>query len=683
LGTVLSPDLLEKLMPFAPVLISESQISQFTDILTKEYIQNTIMRNKFQLLKPTGLFALNLIALDPLHLNKFFMQDFSAMGKLGGFHINGEKFTDASGRYALILARPAIPMTDSHGSSEVLQLIRKSVSFLPKNVEVYVNGSYAHTEENAEVIKRDLRKILPASFSLILVLLIAFLRNTYSMVVLCVPASSLLFSIAALFVAYDDISGIVLSFGSVVLGITADYAIHTYYALQSDIVIEDALPQLSTALRACVLTTLSAFAALYFSNIPAIRQMSLFGASGILSAFAVSVFLLPHFITPKKRVILEQNDSKKFDLLPTIVVGLLFALAIMAGANSLSIDGDIRNLSWKSGKVAADEEKTRNIWGSHNEPDLIVSSGDGNEQGLEEALRINDRVWALLKSENIAASSIAPLLPSEKSQTARKDRWRQFWQHQEQGQKVLAEMENSQSKAGFSPAAFVPFLSLANPETGFITPQTLRETGMGFFLDMFVTQAENRTLVYTILSDNDKVTQDIRSQVCSFGARLISGELFRQKMAEALRGEISSFCGITLLATFGIVFLLFRSLRRGLPALLPMFAALAATLLFFHLLDISVNIFHATALPLVIALSVDYGIFMQTALEQNSARYAVKGILLSALTSLAGFGSLLMARHPALYSIGAAVIVGIASATITTIWLLPRLLQKADTQSEK
>jgi uncharacterized membrane protein YdfJ with MMPL/SSD domain len=54
-----------------------------------------------------------------------------------------------------------------------------------------------------------------------------------------------------------------------------------------------------------------------------------------------------------------------------------------------------------------------------------------------------------------------------------------------------------------------------------------------------------------------------------------------------------------------------------------------------------------------------------------------KGILLSALTTLAGFGSLLLARHPALFSLGAAVTGGIAAAMAAALWLQPLMFAPA------
>ncbi|MDR1360216.1 MAG: MMPL family transporter, partial [Deltaproteobacteria bacterium] len=49
------------------------------------------------------------------------------------------------------------------------------------------------------------------------------------------------------------------------------------------------------------------------------------------------------------------------------------------------------------------------------------------------------------------------------------------------------------------------------------------------------------------------------------------------------------------------------------------------------------------------------------------------GVLLSGLTTISGFGSLLLAEHPALFSLGLTVTLGLAAALAAALWLLPRL----------
>ena len=47
--------------------------------------------------------------------------------------------------------------------------------------------------------------------------------------------------------------------------------------------------------------------------------------------------------------------------------------------------------------------------------------------------------------------------------------------------------------------------------------------------------------------------------------------------------------------------------------------------------------------------------------------------MVSGLTAMAGFGALILARHPAMHSIGIAVMLGIGAATPATLFVIPAL----------
>ena len=48
-------------------------------------------------------------------------------------------------------------------------------------------------------------------------------------------------------------------------------------------------------------------------------------------------------------------------------------------------------------------------------------------------------------------------------------------------------------------------------------------------------------------------------------------------------------------------------------------------------------------------------------------------VMVSGLTTMAGFGALILARHPAMHSIGIAVMLGIGAAIPATLFVIPTL----------
>jgi hypothetical protein len=108
-------------------------------------------------------------------------------------------------------------------------------------------------------------------------------------------------------------------------------------------------------------------------------------------------------------------------------------------------------------------------------------------------------------------------------------------------------------------------------------------------------------------------------------------------------------------------------------ALLPVLSGLMTMFGVMGWLGYGFNLFNLVATILMIGLGVDYGIFMVYRLFRDLEPSAEKAVLVSALTTLSGFGVLVLARHPALHSIGLTILLGVCGALPTVIWIVPAL----------
>ena len=88
-------------------------------------------------------------------------------------------------------------------------------------------------------------------------------------------------------------------------------------------------------------------------------------------------------------------------------------------------------------------------------------------------------------------------------------------------------------------------------------------------------------------------------------------------------------------------------------------------------LGIAFNLFNVVAALLIIGLGVDYGIFMVSKLSKGSSQGTEQAVFVSGLTTLVGFGALVLARHPALHSIGITVLLGIGAAIASALIVIP------------
>src|ERR1700682_912747 len=91
------------------------------------------------------------------------------------------------------------------------------------------------------------------------------------------------------------------------------------------------------------------------------------------------------------------------------------------------------------------------------------------------------------------------------------------------------------------------------------------------------------------------------------------------------------------------------------------------------LFNVPLNLLNVLAFRLVLAIGVDYGIYIvlvwQKARElEHDVAGVVKPVLLAGLTAVSGFGSLGVARNPSLSGLGIICAIGIFWSLIATIF---------------
>lgn len=694
-----SPAMLTALCDVLPSLSDAEELSAFESILAPSAMRASLEADKKTLLTPRGLALRSLVAKDPLGLRNVLFKRLASSGGAnfpgsGGARLHEGHIVDVSGRYAMVLAEPVSSMSDSAAARKVMARVEKATASLPADAEVIVVGAYRHTDVNASAVKGDLAKILPVSFVLLGVLFFMFIRSLRGICLFLLPVASLGFAVAFAGVTMGSVSGIVIGFGSVVIGITADYAIHVFYAVTTaagDSDTPKALGAVSRPLFIGALTTLAAFAALLFSKISAVSQMAVFAMAGIGAAFLLSLFVLPHCLLARSSPVREAfPDAEKpvrhyvFRNFPAVGIWLAVTVSMVVSAIFVPVSGDIKKLGYMPRSIVADEEKSARLWKTPRDGALVVVKGEPGEGGLEKALEANDAVWRLLTvngREGAPIISVAPYLPSQKTQTARHAAWKAFWGNRKDG--TLAALAPLAAESGFSAGAFQPFADWLESEPEFVTPAKLESFGLSIFAgSLLARDSEGRNLVYTIVPSGFDIGGELEAALAEAGAEVVSGEHYREDVSDITREDCLRFCLFAFLAISGALYALFRSFSRWALAIFPLASGVLAVTAVFHLFGFAMTVFHAAALPLIMGLAADYGIFMVHSLEKGTLAATEKAVLLSGLTTLASFGALVLAKHPALYSLGVTVGFGLSIAVFAALWGIPRLGKQASAAGE-
>ena len=111
-------------------------------------------------------------------------------------------------------------------------------------------------------------------------------------------------------------------------------------------------------------------------------------------------------------------------------------------------------------------------------------------------------------------------------------------------------------------------------------------------------------------------------------------------------------------------------LRESLLALLPLVLALAWTIGLMHLFGIRFNLANIWGLPTILGISAEFGLNVMFRLLEGRAyggpllaRSTVLGVVLYGLTTIVGFGSLLIAAHRGIFSLGLLLTIGCSTDT--------------------
>jgi predicted RND superfamily exporter protein len=130
-----------------------------------------------------------------------------------------------------------------------------------------------------------------------------------------------------------------------------------------------------------------------------------------------------------------------------------------------------------------------------------------------------------------------------------------------------------------------------------------------------------------------------------------------------------------LMAIFDIslLALLYRDFRLWMIQVITLAFGIGAMIASMKLLHINLNLLNVLSFRLVLAIGVDYGIYVvlvwqKTREIEHDVAGVLKPVLLAGLTAVSGFGSLALARNPALTSLGIACAIGIFWSLIATIF---------------
>ncbi len=161
------------------------------------------------------------------------------------------------------------------------------------------------------------------------------------------------------------------------------------------------------------------------------------------------------------------------------------------------------------------------------------------------------------------------------------------------------------------------------------------------------------------------------------GTPVITYESIRLMEKAYHQGTVYAFVLVAALSAVMI-----RRLRETLLALVPLILGTLWTVGFMHLFDLKFNLANVWGFPLIMGAAAEYGLNVIVRLMEARvhggpplARSTVLGVVLNGLTTIAGFGSLLVAHHQGIWTLGLLLTIGASASLAAALIVLPVLIR--------
>ena len=685
------PNTLNLIYENLPLFLEDSDYEEIRSKLSKDSIAKTTEKNYRTLISPSGIIAKKTIVKDPLGLSFIALKKLQQLGIGDDFKLKNGFLLDTTETHILLFITPTYGSNGTDKNipfSDALYELQESLnSKFSGRIEGEYFGAALVAVANAKQIRHDIQFTVSIAMAVLIILLIFFYRKLALPLILFSPTIfGVLLSITFLCLLRAKISAISLGIGSVLLGVTLDYALHILTHIRNGKSISSLYKEVAPSILMSSLTTASAFLCLLFLESQALQDLGIFAAVSVMGA---SVFALL-FIPQVYKTVKKENTKTFLDRLAAyrlhqnkLAIALVAIIAVISvfTYGTVIFNKDLTKLNYESEALKEARIRLEKLTDISSKSIYLSTYGADTETVLHRNDSLFEKLRLLKEKEQIISySSIGGLIQSKENQRQKIETWNRFWQPElvNATQKNLIESGNN---FGFKPTTFNGFYSLLKSD---FQPLTLSDYGVvkSFAIDDFMVEDENGTTITSLVKINGPHISTIRTMFRDAPSTLL---IDRQEVNETflgnLKNDFNSLIGYSLVVVLLILFLFYRRFSLTLVTSIPIFLTWFLTVGIMGLFGIEFNIFNIIICSFIFGLGVDYSIFITNALltEYRTGEKTLPthktSIILSVITTIAGVGVMIFAKHPVLYTISLVSIIGILCAAFVSFTVQPLLFR--------
>ncbi len=567
------------------------------------------------------------------------------------------------------------------------------------SIECVYKGSFQNSANQFTIIMRDLKSTALYSIVGVLLLITLFFRQVIGSLFITLPLlMSLTWTFGVTYLAIGSLNMITVGLFAILFGLGIDFGIHIFAryreARRRGMDIEQALTvtvrHTGKALTTTALTTSVAFYSLLLTDFKGFSEFGFIVGTGILFSLVAMVAICPAFIVLAERLrwiipIRKRSVLWRTGRYPkpwaTLLIGAVITGYSLYHLGALEFEYDFSKLkpapppNINKGSLPQSLKEGRS-------PAIVLT--ESYDEAME-VVRTVERIKAAHgdSSTVLSVKSVYSALPQDQDDKLALIADIRALLDREEG--LFSESERAKLDS-LRPYLNVEKLTLYDLPAD-LTNEFKDKDGniLNFVAINAAVELKDGKDAIRFAEEISRIETPTGTTYIASSSHIIVAEMLKVML------EDSSLAVILTLAVVAVVLLIdLRSLVNALLVLTPLVNALVWVVGFMYAFDIKLNLYNMVAFPTIIGMGIDNSVHIFHRYQEvgrGSLRLVLRttgvALLATSLTTMVGFSGLVPAIHPALSSIGVLSLVGLGSCFITSVTLLPALLQIRERRAEK
>ncbi len=601
------------------------------------------------------------------------------------------------GRVFAVVARPSGKSVDMKYARSLVSRARASIRRVlsrlghPDGLKMEVGGGFRNRVKEYESIKKDATSSFALSFLLMALIVSLYFRSVRPLAVVFPPlVMAIIWTLGLVRLAGVERLNLITAFiGAILLGMGIDYGVHLTArfmeeaGLTRDVreALHRTMPPTTRALGAAALTTSVALYLMYISSFRGFWEFGLIAGTGILVALLAYVLVFP----PVAVLVGLSGIARRptgYDVMPPkrLAVALLSAsaIAVIAGAllwlPRLSFETNMRALS---GHPSTSIKYGRAV-GDTASPTVVLCSDVRSCRAVTQGLE--KRFFTDLPDPDIkgflSPHLFVPQNQKEKlaviSSMSKRLKKARRWVKKDKKGKISNYFKYLPKKA-------ISFTDLP----AWVKDRFTERSGLiGSFL--YIYSARDTWDVGQARAFKDSFRP---ADMGAPGAVVASSSFILVDVLDAAVGDGTRIFLWALLLVFAVVLVTMRSLGGAAVIFGALVTGLVLGASLMPWLGQHLGIYNMVVVSTVVGTGIDGAVHLYHALTEEGIPFSralfrtAPAISVAALTTMAGFGTMMLTHHGGLSSIGRLAVIGIGATLLGSLVVVPPAVQLFRKQS--